>query len=132
MHAEYGTKDIIVGLIPYEERYIPEAIDLCGEFKYASYPGFNDVKDKGLHYSSAAVLNKMWRWRTNGVARDYFMEFRNQTGIYGRKWTTNEPMNSVCWRGFGHFANYVGPGFRAKRGGALETWTPYDFSMQQT
>lgn len=90
---EYGA-DMFVVAIPYEEKMIPNPLDIAGRFYSYMDKGFIDYEDpsqRQLHYTTAPRYNRMWGWYNPVNVMDEVDEPLYRTQFANK--------NRVCWQG---------------------------------
>lgn len=90
---EYGA-DMFVVAIPYEEKMIPNPLDIAGRFYSYMDKGFIDYEDpsqRTMHYSTAPRYNRMWGWYNPVNVMDEVDEPLYRTQFANK--------NRVCWQG---------------------------------
>jgi hypothetical protein len=86
--------DMFVFAIPYEERDIPNPLDISGRFYSYMDKGFIDEDDptqRGLHFTTAARYNRMWGFYNPANVMDEVDE-----PLYRTQYAN---VNRVCWQG---------------------------------
>ena len=138
--SQFGDGSLLYLMIAYEEKSLPNPLDLTGHFSYFDDTSNRDQdKDKKVHYSTAFRYNRLYGWRDAADLNKYEVEQLWHPYIHTVE-QEKIPFNTVCYHGeqhdfdrikkshshihtnTGHWGPFCFPGARKLRDGDLNTW----------